>query len=505
MTVVFRADASQTIGTGHVMRCLTLAQALRDKGATVEFICREFEGNLCSLIEDKQFRVHRLPNLPSRATEETEVTGLEADWEDDALRTVAVLKELPSKPDWLIVDHYALDKKWEAEVRPYASPLMVIDDLANRPHDCDLLLDQNYLPDSQRYDALVPSSCRKLLGPKYALLREEFGAARETLRERDGEVRRILVSFGGSDPSNETRKVLVAIRDSGFNVAVDVVVGLTNPHRSSLDNFIADMPDTALHIQSDSMAELMVKADLAVGAGGSTMWERCCLGLPSFVVTVAENQEASTAAMAIDGYLFYLGKSVSISETTILKALEGVRNNFFLRNLSKRGLELVDGKGVQRAMRAMHAFCEVKTREAQAPDCDILFEWRNSAVVRRYSLDPSPIPPERHKEWFHASLANPNRHLLIGELNDTPVGVIRYDVDRSRMEAEISVYLAPQQLGKGLGSALMASGEAWLFKREPTLRDIRALVKPDNEASLKLFLDGSFELEYLSLVKSLRG
>lgn len=488
MNVVFRADASRRLGTGHVMRCLTLAAALREEGWEATFICREASGDLIDLIEsEKGFPVHRLPE--------------EAHPDEDARRSAEYLER--QRPDWLVVDHYALNRTWETQLRPYTQRLMVIDDLANRPHDCDLLLDQNYLPDLSRYDALVPSACRKLLGPKYALLREEFRSARAHVQARSGEVKRILVSFGGSDLGNETLKALRALRRLEGNVAVNIIAGATNPHTAELREFIADMAEATLHVQVDNMAELMAKADLCIGAGGSSTWERCCLGLPSVVVTVADNQEALTAALAVDGYLLYLGKNSSVSEHDLCRAVACMQNNLLAEGFSKRGLALVDGRGAHRVVSALNATRSVRIRKAETSDSETLFAWRNAAIVRESSLDASPISPERHHEWFQATLKNPDRHLLVGELDNLPIGVVRYDIDRSRREAEISIYLAPRQLGKGLGASLLASGEAWLSNRESNVSCLKALVKPENEASIKLFLNALFEIEYVGLAKEL--
>jgi UDP-2,4-diacetamido-2,4,6-trideoxy-beta-L-altropyranose hydrolase len=180
--ILIRTDASVQIGTGHVMRCLTLADELRGRGAEVIFVCREFDGNLCGYIEEKGYIVHRLP--VSDATEQGDqnieiglkhTAWLGADCQTDVEQVEEIIKDLESPPDWLVVDHYALDERWEECLRSYCKKIMVIDDLADRPHNCDLLLDQNFYENLEsRYDGLVPPQCKKFLGPKYALLRPEF-------------------------------------------------------------------------------------------------------------------------------------------------------------------------------------------------------------------------------------------------------------------------------------------------------------------------------------------
>lgn len=325
MKIAIRTDASLYMGTGHLMRCLTLAGEVRQQGHTVTFICRELPGNLCELIEKKGYHVYRLPfqdKDKNRIQTVQDVSSwLGATWREDAEQTISVLQEISiaSKIDWLVVDHYALDIQWERMMRPYVKRIMVIDDLANRRHDCDLLLDQNlYENMEQRYMGLVPETCKLLLGPQYALLRPEFREARKKLRPRDGTVRRILIFFGGSDPTNETLKAIEAVKLLNRpDIEVDVVVGANNPHRCLIKEKCAAMPNFYFHCQVDNMAELMVKADLAIGAGGSTTWERCFLGLPSLVIVIADNQFETTSFLAQKGCIYYLGRSAKVNVSDI--------------------------------------------------------------------------------------------------------------------------------------------------------------------------------------------
>lgn len=294
--VYVRVDSSLQIGSGHVMRCLTLAADLRQRGSMVTFICRQLPGHLISLIEGMGFKVVRLPQYEigydTQPDDVAHAAWLGVSWEQDAAETVAALEHC--KPDWLVVDNYAIDRRWEEAVRSRVGKIMVIDDLADRPHDGDLLLDQNpYRGMETRYDHLVSTSCRKLLGARYALLRDEFAVARGKLRRRDGTVRRVLVFFGGVDATNETEKVLIALDGiSGRHFEVDVVVGSGNQQGEEIARFCSARDGFHYHCQVDNMAELMAAADLAIGAGGTTMLERCAMGVPSIVTPVASNQEA---------------------------------------------------------------------------------------------------------------------------------------------------------------------------------------------------------------------
>jgi UDP-2,4-diacetamido-2,4,6-trideoxy-beta-L-altropyranose hydrolase len=371
MKVLIRADASSQIGTGHVMRCLTLAGDLRQFGIEVSFISCVLPGDLCGYIENKGFKVYRVDTVEELDGDYWE--WLKENWLEDAKKTQEILlnevtdtsdvnnidnqysfpnkiynheenttnisprivAEVFSKVDSspkpssnlnLVVDSYALDSKWERYLRPYGNKIMVIDDLANRPHDCDLLLDQNYYRNmDRRYEGLVPSACKMLLGPQYALLRPEFHQAKKDLRKRDGKVWRILVFFGGSDPTNETKKALQAIKLlSRPGIAVDVVVGASNPHKEEIKELCSRMPNTTYYCQVENMAELMAAADLAIGAGGATTWERLYLELPTIAIAVTENQVETLEALGETGTFWYLGKCNEVSEEDIVICLEKI-------------------------------------------------------------------------------------------------------------------------------------------------------------------------------------
>lgn len=269
------------------------------------------------------------------------------DWKIDAKNAFEVLAGMP-KLSWLIVDHYALDTRWEQQMRPFTDNIMIIDDLADRPHDCDLLLDQNHYEGMERrYDGLVPDHCEKLLGPRYALLRPEFASARETLRHRDGRVRRIFVFFGGSDLSDETAKALEAIRLlNRTEIAVDVVVGASNPQGDRIREICQGMPNTDFHLQVENMAELMAAADLAIGAGGTTTWERCCLGLPSIVLVLADNQREVAEAMSAAGAIRNVGWHADVTSTGLAEVLRmALASPDDLNAMSERSFAIMGGRG----------------------------------------------------------------------------------------------------------------------------------------------------------------
>ncbi|AVK82816.1 UDP-2,4-diacetamido-2,4,6-trideoxy-beta-L-altropyranose hydrolase [Lysinibacillus sp. B2A1] len=304
MNVIIRTDASLTIGSGHVMRCLTVAKKLQKIGFRVRFWMEPLPGNLIDFVEQQGFT-----NI------------MQADY-----------------ADLYIVDHYSLDRDWEKKVQQFTQKLVVIDDLA-RTHDCDLLLDQNLVPNYRsRYDGLVPEHCIKLLGPTYLIMRDEYNMARRQLSKRSSQVERLLVFMGGSDPTNETMKVLAALESCLFR-QVDVVVGSNNPLKIEIEA-ICRKRSYNFHCQIDYMAKLMLQADFAIGAGGSAMWERFYVGLPSSTTIVAENQKATTNYAAVLGAVINLGWHEQVTSSTYKSLL----SEFTIEGMSNKGLELTMNK-----------------------------------------------------------------------------------------------------------------------------------------------------------------
>jgi UDP-2,4-diacetamido-2,4,6-trideoxy-beta-L-altropyranose hydrolase len=335
--IAIRADASTRIGSGHVMRCLTLAEDLRDAGADTTFVCRDLSGNLVQLIHSHQHQVAVLPAVRPPAGDET------PDWQQDWNETQSALA--PRAPfDWIIVDHYRLDRRWEGAARALAQRIMVIDDLADRPHDCDLLLDQNYYRNlEERYRDLVPQRCSLFLGPRYALLRKEFRGARLRPRETVG-IARVLVFFGGADLTGETEKVIHALQNTEFSgIAADVVVGSSNPRIQEIRRLCESLPNVALHVQTDRMAKLMSDADLAIGAGGATTWERFRSELPAITVVTAPNQRETTLDLAEAGAIWYLGQAEELTPLDYEKALrDAIRQPGMLREIAHKAAEVME-------------------------------------------------------------------------------------------------------------------------------------------------------------------
>jgi UDP-2,4-diacetamido-2,4,6-trideoxy-beta-L-altropyranose hydrolase len=341
MNVVIRTDASLEIGTGHVMRCITLAKQLKREGANITFVCRNFPGNSISFIQSQGFHVYSL----SFSKNQNHGQWIRDNWQKDAEETKQIIQNLKKKTDLLIVDHYGLDSKWENDFRKTVTRIMVIDDLADRSHDCDLLLDQNYYLDMQnRYIGLIPDTSIQLLGPDYVLLRDEFLSINLKEIKRDGKINNILVFFGGTDPTGETLKALQAIQElNRIDIEFNVVVGASNLKKVEIKKKCEQMSNVTFFCQVSNMAELMMKADLAIGAGGTTSWERCYLGLPSILIIVADNQKEVTQAIAQKGAALLLGESSLVSDMVISKVLNALIGNLTkLYEMMRRSWKIVN-------------------------------------------------------------------------------------------------------------------------------------------------------------------
>lgn len=352
MRIVIRADASAQMGSGHVMRCLALANALQAH-ATITFVVRQLPAPLAAWIDAAGHQIRYLPEAPAAHDELFHSEWLGVSQADDGRASAQIMQSLGSV-DWLIMDHYALDWRWQQQVRPYTSRLLVIDDLADRVHDCDVLLDQNqYCALEQRYTGKVPATATLLLGARYALLRDEFVQARRQARVRSGAVERLLVFFGGMDPHNYTGRLLAVLPQRlDPQVAVDVVIGAQHPQRVAIEQLCQQQGYTC-HVQTPHMAALMVQADLAVGAGGSASWERCCLGLPSLAFAVADNQVQLTHDAALQGLLD--SPQVDWQQpVTVADALSALMANPLARaRMSRLGMAAVDGQGMARVLQAI--------------------------------------------------------------------------------------------------------------------------------------------------------
>ena len=496
--VIFRCDASLEIGTGHVMRCLTLANALRLQGSVCRFVCKRFSGNLENRIQRDGFEVVSLPLPLAEIGKDQEESNLPKHfpwlggrWQDDAEQTIAAIG--PNKPSWLIVDHYGIDSRWEKFLRPHVEKIMVIDDLADRAHDCDLLLDQNLVANiDQRYEGLLPENSVRLIGPKYALLQPEYAELRKKAKVREGPVKRILVYFGGADNENLTLKAVKGVKSlKTSDLVIDVVISPKNPNSKQLRNEVKEKLNFRIHENLPTLADLIISADISIGGVGTTTWERCCLGLPSFVVAVADNQKPIYDEMVKENYVKEVSREEIGDEIRLSKKLEAVFTNENLKLMSKKCFSLVDGFGCKRVIRYLKNRAVIP-RLANQSDEELLLVWSNDLKVRENSLSKTVIGVEEHKKWFKDKLNDVNNCIILIMLNpyQEPVGSIRFEKIEDNWR--LSFLVAHKFRGKGYGLPIVEEGLEYLSTKSDKYT-IKAEVLHNNLASLKIFKNLKFD------------
>lgn len=370
MLVAFRVDSSQRIGSGHLMRCLALARELERRGATVHFLSRTATGNLNHLIRDAGYAIHELAQIMDDRYALDHTCWAPAEIEADLRETTRILK-VAGAFEWIVIDNYGMDARWEKPLRSCAAHIAVIDDLANRDHEADLLIDQNLLRQVHlRYQGRLPCHCITLLGPAYALLRPEFRELREhrmQQRSRDGALR-VLAFFGGGDASDETGKFLRGWREAAeSNWSADVVLGGANLRVATLNKFAASLSGVRIHHQVGNMAALMARANYAFGAAGSSNWERFCLGLEASVVCVADNQRETVETLSDLGLVHYIGHAGHTDAAIYAQALVRLRSlATSIFKPSSRLMKYVDGSGAPKVAEALFAIAGKPNSSAQA-------------------------------------------------------------------------------------------------------------------------------------------
>jgi UDP-2,4-diacetamido-2,4,6-trideoxy-beta-L-altropyranose hydrolase len=431
--VVFRVDASSAMGGGHLVRCHTLAKVLRTRGVKVSFICRIHNGNLIDNLTKDSFPVTVLPAPAFEAKTDDEY----ADWlgvtqANDADETCIALNN--EKPDWLIVDHYALDEEWERKMRPFVKKIMVIDDLANRIHDCEILLDQNFsVKSSERYHDLVKDNCFSLLGPRYALLHEDYNTYRKTQKKYIGEVKSILIYLGGVDPDNITCKALQALSAPTLShLHVNVVVGNNSSSNwDEVNNLVTQRPLTELYKPRHGLVDLIAQSDLALGAGGATTWERLCLGLPTLLVSVAKNQIQTCESLAKAGLVNYAGDSSSLTKNELQEWFEKLINQpVKLSEQSNLGQLLVDGQGIWRVTEILSSIKSdesVTLRPAEPSGFLNCHGWEIKDDSFLHDSESMGLKwNQRHKEYLE-TFKYPTIRLYVAEVGKLIVGRILFE------------------------------------------------------------------------------
>jgi UDP-2,4-diacetamido-2,4,6-trideoxy-beta-L-altropyranose hydrolase len=468
--IVFRVDASASIGTGHFARCANLADVLAARGAEIRFLARTLPAHCQARLQSRGFRLHSLPAAPGSPPE------------TDGAQARAALEDA-APVDWLVVDQYGIDARWERAMRTAARRILVLDDLADRAHDCDVLLDQNIQGARERYTGLVSPSCVQLLGPRHALLAPEFARLRAGARQRDGQVRRLVVCFGGADPAGHTRAAIDALAPlAGRLERVDVVAGAANPDRDRVAEAVATLPNALFHGATGDLAALLDAADLAIGAGGTMNWERACLGLPTLAFGIADNQRPVLTSLIEAGCVIGVA-AMPIPDVRRMSAWLAcvIDNPALLLGLSRRSAALVDGRGAERVADALLPDA-LEFRRATRADEENILRWRNDPSVRGMSANADWIERDAHATWLRGILDDPRRILLVAERNGEPAGVVRFDL--APPEATISVYRVPAATARG---GLVRQASSWLRAHQPGIRRIVAEVLPQNAVSLTAF------------------
>ena len=500
------------------MRCRTLARELRRRGAAITFLCRRQPGDLIELLA-QEFRVLELPECPhtssTRDVDSHPLSGraLYRAWlgcpeEQDAVESLVALAEAQlQEPAWLVVDHYGLGAPWQRRMqhglrhaRGSSPEILVLDDLADRPHQANLLMDANRLdpaaPDP--YWDLVPEACSTLLGPAYALLDPLYPHLQPLLAVRS-QLTRVLVFFGGMDAANHAAVALEALcHPRLLHLAVDVVVGAAAPHRVDLETRIMQRPGTCLHVGLPSLAGLMARADLALGAAGTASWERACLGLPCLVVPVAENQEQGARALEAAGVARCLVLQAPVDPVATLQAalLDVLEAPDDLQAMSEACLQLGDGRGLARVVAALMGPARgLHLRPALAADLWLYHWWASDPQVRRQSFNSESIPLGQHRRWFAGRLSSPLALLRVLEDGDgLPLGQIRFErTAQTDARAVIGFSLDRLARGRGLASQLLELGCAELARCWGGSVEAYGEVRADNPASSRAFLRAGFE------------
>lgn len=480
--VAIRVDASARMGTGHLKRCLSLAQALAQAGAQTQFVCRPLDPVARQLLAAADVAVHWLPAAPGDFVPGADAPP-HASWagvpqDQDAEETRQALDGWSA--DWVVVDHYAFDARWHHAVRnALGCRLLVIDDTADRALDADVLLDHNWHADHRvKYAGRLWREPVWLCGPRFALLSNAYQRApRHAVHDT---VRSIGIFMGGTDPGGASVRALAACRAAGFTGAVEVVSTSANPHLPTVQQACASDPAATLTLDQPDLAAFFARHDLQIGAGGGATWERCCIGAPTLALTLADNQGAVVPGLAS------LGAVCAADEASLADTLKRLVNDPAARRaLSERASALVDGRGAQRVALTLLRD-RLQLRPATVGDARLLHAWRNHPAVRAVSGTQAPIDFDAHERWLQAVLANPARWLFVAQVGRLPVGSIRFDrVDGA--ECEVSLYTDPDLQGLGLGQRLLDAGEQALLARHPLGFTSVARVLPGNAASQRLF------------------
>jgi len=474
--LTLRADAGPTLGTGHVMRCMALAQAWQKAGGRAVMLSASISSALIDQLRASGIEGIRVEAEPGGAA--------------DAAQTIDATTRKGGS--WVVIDGYHFGADYQKAVNEAGLCLLSIDDYGHVEHQsADIVLNQNVYAHQRLYKSFN-SHCPFLLGPRFALLRQEFHAWRLWKREIPSVGRKVLVTLGGADPDNVTLKVMRALeRVSHAPLEVKLVCGAANSHRALLEEAVKTSRHRVQVVtHAENIADLMAWADCAISASGTTTLEICFMQLPSLLIILSENQERIASGMAEMDTAWNLGWHFDVTEEEIASRLKDLLKSVETRReMSLRGRALVDGRGADRVAGEIAAG-GVTLRKAEPDDCRLTWEWANDPETRAMSLNPEPIPWPDHVRWFASKLKDPSCVIYIAHNGSSEIGQVRFEIEDR--EARISIVVDPRYRGCGHGTETIRFSTAELF-HSPDVESVCAFAKPGNVASIRSFEKAGFK------------
>ncbi len=472
--VLFRVDSSSIIGGGHLARCLELAKLFKKNEYSIYFVCINFDGNLNNWITKENFNLLLIENKSK-------------DYCRDFENSEKLIKNL-GKFNFIVVDNYQLDILWESKMRKYSKKIIAIDDLANRKHDCDILIDQNFTENNYlRYDGLVNKNTIMLLSPKYSIIKKEFRNI-NLKKSINKKVENIFICFGATDPNNHSLKVLEALELLNHKLnSINVFTTEENLNYEDLKKKCSAIQNCFFNSNKLQLPEILSSCDLAVGGGGSMCWERAFLGIPSIVFGIAENQIEIIKALIkneiVVGEYWHPKPDIKIIKYWLEFA---INNPQILEKLSNNSKKMVDGFGLDRINEFIQPV-EFNFRKVTLSDAKKLYIWRNNPDIRKISKDKNTFKFDSHMIWLKKVLEDPEILFLIAENENEPIGVIRFNIFENI--ASLSIYKVPNSR-KSFG--LLKKSSNWLFKTHPNIKGIKAEILEENEVSYNAFYSAGY-------------
>ncbi len=484
--LAFRLNISRIIGYGHFMRCLNIANEMKKRNKRCIFVINSIPNAICDLLLKYG---HEYISLEENVYQEF-------DYLNDAKSTIDAIKD--KDIEWLIVDNYDIDSRWHKLLRVHVKKILVIDDLANRYYDCDLLIDQSYKREEKEYQNYVKKECKLLTGTNYTLLDERYSYLRiKALNRRRNisNIENIFISVGSIDNYNIINKTINAIKDVSWDIkpVISISVSSETPNLNDIKALINKSEfDINLNLDDKNVPERIMQADLSIGACGTTTWERCSLGLPSIVIVLSENQKHISRVLSEDNVVIDLGEHKNVDEKLIKQKILLLKSDKkLMNNLSNNGFNLVDGLGVKRLCQYIYPSKnkyndEIILRPLNTTDLDTIYDWQSNSKIREYFNNTDTPTKEEHSKWFENRLISKNKITSVITVNDSPAGVICLDpIESEGIYLDIyaiSIYLIFNYQGRGIAFISLKIIESYFNNVE-----LQAQIKKDNESSLSLF------------------